>query len=121
MPIQKIETEAIAPDRNYFPIPFNFITPSVTAYTAPNLKIDFIIEGIDVKTSTGTLDLKIKIGSTDVVWDSTGSTIEVTNSNQMDDGASANTFASGDNLVFDVSNLGSSPTKLEGTLHCRYV
>ena len=118
MTLQQIGPDSLKSEINVLEIPLIIITPSVTQYTFANLQLDFNIVGIDVKTATGTLDLKIKINSTDVVWTTTGNNIEVTNSPQDDDAASANVFAVGDNLVFDVSNLGSTPTKLELTLHC---
>lgn len=114
----KVSVDMVEDSINYLGIPFIIVTPSVTSYTFANLKQDFTIDGIDFKVSTGDLDLKIKINSTDVVWVTDGATLDVTNASQDDTAASANVFASGDNLVFDVSNLGSTPTKLEITIHC---
>ena len=120
MTLQQIGLDSLTSDTNNLEIPFIFVTPSAGDYTLTNLQLDYTILGIDVKTSTGTLDLTVKINSTSVVFTTdTTNPLQITSTPQEDTAASANLFTSGDNLVFTVANLGSSPTKLEGTLHCR--
>ena len=117
---QTLDTVALNDETNILEIPFVFVTPSVGDYTLTNLKLNFTILGIDVKTATGTLDLTVEINTTAVVFTTDGTNpLQITTTPQEDTAASANLFTSGDNLVFAVANLGSSPTKLEGTLHCR--
>lgn len=117
-------TETLGPDSldssvNRFAIPLIIVTPSATTYTIPNLLFDFTIDGIDFKTSTGTLNLEVLINSDEVVWtDASGETLGVDNAADDDTAASANVFSSGDNLGFEISSLMSSPTKLEVVLHC---
>ena len=120
MATETLGPKALTDAANVLEIPFIFVTPSVGDYTLTNLQYDFTILGIDVKTSTGTLDLTVKIGSTPVVFTTDATNpLQITSTPQDDDAASANLFVVGNNLVFTVANLGSSPTKLEGTLHCR--
>jgi hypothetical protein len=118
MPIQKIRTESVEDSLNYFAIAPIIIPPTTTTYTIANLQFDFDVDAIDIKTDTGTLDLKVQIDGTDVVWDSEGSTVNVTSSALDDTAASAFSFSAGDNLVLDISNIASSPNKVELTLHC---
>lgn len=115
---ETIGPEGLGSDVNYFAIPIIIVTPSATTYTLPNLLFDFTIDGIDYKTNTGTLDLEILIDADEVVWATEGETINVDNAADEDTASSANTFASGDNLGIEVSNLASSPAKLEVVLHC---
>lgn len=120
MAIKKIGANALETEVKAIDIPLIIITPSTTDYTLRNLQQDFTILGIDVKTATQTLDLIVNINSTPVVWTTAaGSTLSVTATAQEDTAASANTFSSGDDLVFEVDLDGASPTKLELTLHCR--
>tara|TARA_R110002020_G_scaffold151599_6_gene328674 strand:+ start:230 stop:598 length:369 start_codon:yes stop_codon:yes gene_type:complete len=122
MPVQKIGPEALESDVNYFPVPAIIIPPSTTDYTQTNLKMDFEILGIDVKTATSTLDLQVLINATPVQWTTAaGDTLSVTTSPQEDTAASAATFSSGDDLSFSVDLDGGTPTKLELTLHCRRI